>query len=243
MQTQTRTQQLESTLAQPTLSVEVFSSDVPMPKRSSQPTQDQPALNRLASEHHIAEEQQYRAGAYSILAALLREAPASQLLEQVAGFGQVEVDEDEMLLAMSSLGLAVDSVSEHNIANEYHELFIGVGRGELVPYGSWYLTGFLMEQPLSLLRDDLKLLGIERDPSVKEPEDHIVSLFEVMSMLINDEAAAHVQLQFYSKHIEPWCEQFFTDLAQAKAANFYRSVGRFGSAFIALDSQYLKSPV
>jgi TorA maturation chaperone TorD len=205
--------------------------------------QPQGQTDQSAQHRQIAEEQQYRAGAYSLLAALLRAAPATDVLKQVAGFGKIEVDEDEMLLAMSSLGLAVGTVSEQSITNEYHDLFIGVGRGELVPYGSWYLTGFLMEQPLSILRDDLKILGIERDTSVKEPEDHIGSLFEVMAILISEDVAAHVQLQFFSKHLEPWCEKFFVDLAEAKSAQFYRSVGRFGSAFIALDSQYLKSPV
>ena len=41
-------------------------------------------------------------------------------------------------------------------------LFIGLGRGELLPYGSSYLTGFLHERPLARLRADLGPLGIER---------------------------------------------------------------------------------
>src|SRR3546814_8218528 len=33
------------------------------------------------------------------------------------------------------------------VEREYFDLFIGVGRGELLPYASYYLTGFLNERP------------------------------------------------------------------------------------------------
>lgn len=187
--------------------------------------------------------QQYRAAAYSIIAALLRDVPDAATMAQISAFAQVAVDEDEMLLAMSSLGLAAQSVDKQSINEEYHKLFVGVGRGELVPYGSWYMTGYLMEQPLSALRDDLAKLGIERDSSVKEPEDHIASLCEVMLMLINDSADLSAQIKFFDKHLSSWCEKFFQDLQTAESASFYRSVGRFGSAFISLDKQYLNMPV
>lgn len=196
-----------------------------------------------APESFEQQEQQYRSAAYSILAALLRNVPDQQTLDQVAGFSQVEIDEDELLLAMSSLGLAVQAIDIVSINDEYHDLFIGLGRGELVPYGSWYLTGYLMEQPLSILRDDLKHLGFERDESVTEPEDHIAALCEVMSMLIGSATDLRHQIHFFEKHLSPWCEKFFTDLENAESASFYQSVGRFGSAFIKMDKHYLQMPV
>ena len=191
----------------------------------------------------FADEQQYRAAAYSILAALLRDIPTQETLDQVAEFAKVEIDEDELLLAMSSLGLSVEAVDKESISDEFHDLFIGLGRGELVPYGSWYLTGYLMEQPLSLLRDDLRALGFERDAAVNEPEDHIAALCEVMSMLITDQTEPGIQARFHKHHISPWCERFFNDLENAKSASFYQAVGRFGSAFMAMDKQYLQIPV
>lgn len=196
-----------------------------------------------ASTQTFAEEQQYRAAAYSILAALLRDIPTQEALDQVAEFAKVEIDEDELLLAMSSLGLAVQAIDKEAISDEFHDLFIGLGRGELVPYGSWYLTGYLMEKPLSLLRDDLKALGLERDASVNEPEDHIAALCEVMSMLITDATEPGTQARFHENHISPWCKRFFNDLENAKSASFYQSVGRFGAAFMAMDKQYLQIPV
>jgi len=189
------------------------------------------------------DEQQYRASSYSILAALLRSIPAPEVLEHVAEFSKVEVDEDELLLSMSTLGLAAGSSESSAINDEYHELFIGLGRGELVPYGSWYLTGYLMEQPLSILRDDLTALGFERDESVVEPEDHVAALCEVMSLMISNGADTTNQAHFFEKHISSWITRFFDDLSEAKSAVFYRAVGRFGTAFINLEKQYLTMPV
>ncbi len=129
-----------------------------------------------------AQEQQYRAGAYGLLAGLLRSPPDQAVLERISGFASVEPSERELELAMSMLGLASSSCSPVAIEDEFHALFIGLGRGELVPYGSWYLTGFLMEKPLDRLRDDLRELGFQRGSGVHEPEDHAAALCEVMLM-------------------------------------------------------------
>jgi len=196
-------------------------------------------------------EQQYRASAYSILAALLRGIPAQETLGHVSEFAKVNIEnieEDELLLSMSSLGLTAQSSDVSVIDDEYHVLFIGLGKGELVPYGSWYLTGFLMEQPLSILRDDLKALGYERDESVVEPEDHVAALCEMMALLITESAKSvqkenlgkdETQVIFFEKHIEPWMGRFFKDLSEAESAVFYRAVGRFGAAFINFEKLYL----
>ena len=183
-------------------------------------------------------EQQYRAGAYSLLAALLREVPTAETLAVAASLQADSNEQDELATTMSMLGLAAQYVDHDALDDEYHELFIGLGRGEVVPYGSWYLTGFLMEKPLGLLRDDLAQLGFERDESVKEPEDHVAALCEVMAMLINDGQITSTQSQFFMQHMSKWLDQFFNDLSTAKAASFYQAVARFGAAFIAFERQY-----
>jgi TorA maturation chaperone TorD len=201
-----------------------------------------PAAQQVAAEWHespLAQEQQYRAAAYGVLAALLRSAPEDSQLEQVAGFSEVDDGGDEMMLAMSLLGLATKTCSRDGISEEHHALFIGLGRGELLPYGSFYLTGFLMEKPLGELRDDLDRLGFEREADVHEPEDHIAALCEVMSMLIQEGASTATQSTFFTTHIESWCQQFFADLAAAKNAVFYKAVARFGAAFMNLEKRYL----
>jgi TorA maturation chaperone TorD len=113
-----------------------------------------------------------------------------------------------------------------------------------VPYGSWYLTGFLMEKPLGDLRRDLAELGYERQENVHEPEDHVAALCEVMALLISDDGLPFgSQRRFFETHVSSWIETFFNDLEQAKAADFYRAVGRLGGAFIRLEKQYLSMPV
>lgn len=192
----------------------------------------------------VSEGQQYRAGAYSLLANLLRNSPDNSMLVQVAALATADAEKsDELALSMSMLGLAARNVTDIDVDDEFHALFIGLGRGEMVPYGSWYLTGFLMEKPLSLLRDDLKVLGFQRDENVKEPEDHVAALCEVMAMLVTEQHSIAVQINFFETHIAPWFERFFADLSQAQTAVFYRAVGRFGMAVTNFEKQYLSMKV
>ncbi len=188
----------------------------------------------------IAEEQQYRAGAYSLLAALLRAAPDPMLLEHLQQLSpQGDTAADELAEAMAGLAAAAADAEAGSLEDEYHALFIGMGRGEIVPYGSWYLTGFLMEQPLSDLRDDLAELGFERAGDVSEPEDHVSALFEVFSGMIVDHYGHGKQLRFFETHMQPWLARFFSDLEKAGSANFYKRVARFGAAFVKLETDYL----
>jgi len=187
----------------------------------------------------IDEEQQYRASAYSLIAALLRTAPDQQMLDRLGGLSQQESpDGDDLLLAMSTLALSAKLHTPSSIDEEFHNLFIGLGKGEVVPYGSWYLTGYLMEKPLSDLRNDLARLGYERNTSVIEPEDHAAALCEVISLMIAEGIDLAAQNKFFQSHMTNWMSSFFADLSEAKSAIFYKAVGRFGAAFMALENEY-----
>jgi len=196
-----------------------------------------------AGDSEQSPEQHYRAGAYGLLASLLSRPPDQERLDWVSGFAPVEQTGDEMVVAMSMLGLAATTCRPEAIGDEYHALFIGLGRGELVPYGSWYLTGFLMERPLGRLRDDLAALGFQRDPGVHEPEDHAAALCEVMQLLISDAVPHNRQADFFNTHMADWCKRFFIDLSEARSAVFYRAVGRFGMAFMEVERRYLSMQV
>lgn len=185
-------------------------------------------------------EDESRAGVYLLLSVLLRGAPGSGVLEQVRKLNAAD-GRDGFALAWEGLRLAAARVQAAELDDEYHELFIGVGRGELVPYGSWYLTGFLMEKPLGELRRDLQALGFEREPDVHEPEDHVAALCDVMAQLALDpQIPIERQGAFYQAHLAPWVERFCVDLAQSRAALFYKSVARLGSEFFALERRYLE---
>jgi TorA maturation chaperone TorD len=188
----------------------------------------------------LESEQRYRASAYALLAALLRAAPDQALLDHLRTLSPAGDDDlDELGQAMAALTAASVAPDLALLEQEYNDLFIGIGRGEVVPYGSWYLTGFLMEQPLSELRDDLRTLGFERSESTREPEDHVAAIFEVFSVMILEASSLSQQLIFFNKHMRPWLERFFVDLGKARSASFYRYVAQFGAAFLQLESAYL----
>ncbi|WP_455384044.1 TorD/DmsD family molecular chaperone [Acidihalobacter prosperus] len=198
-------------------------------------------LESFSEEKSVAQEDAQRAGVYGLLAALLREPPTEEMFAVLRG---LETDDggDAMAQAWALLRLAARHSDSASADDEFHALFIGVVSGELLPYASWYLTGFLMERPLSELRDDLVRLGFAREEGVGEPEDHAAALCEVMSLLAADgdaESGTARQAAFFGRHMAPWIERFFGDLETAQNAVFYRAVGRLGNAFMALERRYL----
>jgi TorA maturation chaperone TorD len=187
------------------------------------------------------EAERLRANTYSLLGALLAAPPTESLIQLLKQITPAEVGGDEDLAsAWEVLRLAGERASVASLDDEYHELFVGIGRGELVPYGSWYMTGFLMDQPLAILRRDLAELGFERQEDIKEPEDHVAALLETMGLMIAEsEASVNVQRRFFQSHMGPWMKTFFLDLQKANAARFYRAVGQFGEQFIEFEHKYL----
>ena len=180
-----------------------------------------------------------RGNLYALLGRLLSGPPDAELLGVLREISPAP--EDTSLLAASWQMLAVSAARAdlQQLRHEYDTLFIGLGRGEVVPYASWYLTGFLMEQPLAQLRGDLRALGIERQPGVHEPEDHAAALCDTMALLITGDAPASLEQQqdFYGRHLESWFARFFRDLQQAPSARLYRAVGQLGEQFIGIESQ------
>jgi len=171
------------------------------------------------------------------MARFLARPPDAALLRQIARFGG---DATELGQAYGTLAHLAARTTPEAVAAEYHELFIGLGRGELVPYGSYYLTGFLNEKPLAKLRVDMARLGIARLADVKEPEDHIAALCEMMAGLIEgsfgppQDLAA--QRAFFDTHLAAWAERFFADLEGARAATFYTPIGTIGRVFMAIEA-------
>jgi TorA maturation chaperone TorD len=177
-----------------------------------------------------------RAREYALLATLLARAPDQALLDQLAA---LRGDATPLGVAHAGLAEAASHTSAERTASEYFDLFIGIGRGELLPYASYYLTGFLHERPLARLREDLATLSIERAAEQVEPEDHAAILCEVMAGLISGRlpASADADRAFYGKHLAPWIGRFFADLEQAQAAHFYRGIGRLGLVFLDIEEQ------
>jgi TorA maturation chaperone TorD len=179
-----------------------------------------------------------RAQEYALLAALLRRAPDAGLLMRIAA---LRGDPTPLGVVHGALAEAASMTTAQRVELEFFELFIGIGRGELVPYGSFYLTGFLNERPLARLRDDLARLGIARVDGEVEPEDHAGVLCEIMAGLAAGRFGnpAGADRELFEKHVSPWIGRFFADLEVAKAADFYRRLGAVGRKFIDIESEAL----
>lgn len=186
----------------------------------------------------VCEEDILRADMYGFLASLFRSEPTDSLIKEIS---VLEGDRTPIGSACLTLAHLAKSLNNDVIRNEYVELFIGVGRGEILPFASFYLTGFLNDKPLANLRADMAVIGIERADSVKEPEDHITSLFDIMAGLIRGSYGRYhsvgEQAAFFRKHIEPWAGLLMRDIEAAKKAVFFAPVGTVGKAFLEVESQ------
>ena len=178
---------------------------------------------------------------YALLAALLRRAPDSVLLKMLS---RIHGDSTPLGVAHAALGQAAEEADPERLEREFFELFIGVGRGEMLPYGSYYLTGFLNERPLARLRDDLRMLGIVRVEQQNEPEDHAAILCEIMAGLAGGglAAAPDAQKRLFEKHLAPWIGRFFADLEGLEKANFYQRVATVGRLFIDIETEAFALP-
>lgn len=185
-------------------------------------------------------EEWLRSRVYALLARLFADIPPSDVINTLSA---LEVSEDEGPLAdgWRRLADAAGRTDPESLDIEYHALFIGLGRGEVLPFGSWYQTGFLMGRPLVQLREDLRMLGLEREDDVSEPEDHIGALLECMALLSGPDGASLArQREFFNAHLAAWVERFMQDVQQAASADFYVAVGAFAERFMVTEKQYLE---
>lgn len=182
-----------------------------------------------------------RAQEYALLGALLANSPDAQLLQRLS---RLRGDPSPLGVAHAALGEAAARADVERVGREYFDLFIGLGRGEFLPYASYYLTGFLYERPLARLRADLRRLGIELAGRTSEPEDHAAILCEVMAGLASGaiEAVPGADRRIFEKHMAPWVGRFFGDLERSQRADFYAQVGTLGRTFVEIESEAFALP-
>lgn len=184
----------------------------------------------------LPEEEALRADHYRLLARLFS-APCDQpLLEALAAMDGAAGAVGEAVAALAAAARKTDPAAAER---EFSALFIGLVEGEVVPYGSYYLTGFLHDRPLARLRGDLARLGLARADGVAEPEDGIASLCEIMSALIDgslgEATDIDYQRSFFEAHLAPWALRFFADLEAAASARLYRPVAALAGAFFEIE--------
>lgn len=179
-----------------------------------------------------------RADQYALLSLCLGAAPSQALLDALGGLSG---DDTPLGRAHADLARAAADAACEDVSRAHFDLFVGVGRSELLPYASYYLTGFLHERPLAAVRGDMKALGVERADGLREPEDHIAILCGVMADLARrgwrGSEAAPSQATFFQRHLAPWAGRFFDDLSRTRPTGFYPAVGRVGAAFMAVEAE------
>jgi TorA maturation chaperone TorD len=183
-----------------------------------------------------------RAQEYSLLSSLLAHSPDALMLSRLA---ELRGDESPLGMAHAALAKAAARTDAEKAAREHFTLFVGVGRGELLPYASYYLTGFLHGRPLAKLRQTLQRIGIERISGQTEPEDHAAILLEIMSGLAGGELSAPIgtDREIFDDHLAPWITRFFSDLEKSASADFYAVVGTLGRTFAEIETQgFLRPP-
>lgn len=182
-----------------------------------------------------------RADLYGLLATLLYRAPDAALLHHIAANRAIGEDAATRLgEAWNGLCNAASIATAAGTADEYQQLFIGVGKPEVLLYGSYYQTGFLNERPVVALRDDLARYGLVRQDNVSETEDHIATLCEVMRFLVAGEDAGIASLAeqqyFFSRHLQSWVETLCDAMAAHPQARFYVQVAVLLKAFMAVEA-------
>ena len=191
-------------------------------------------MTKTSSEPVVDEVDRARAREYSLLSTLLLRSPDRDLISRLANLGG---DSSPLGKAHAALAEAAARLDAERVAREYFDLFVGVGRGELLPYASFYLTGSLHARPLARLRETLLGMGIERADWLTEPEDHAGVLCEIMAALAAGDISSPAQTgrEIFQSHLAPWIVRFFKDLEQAKSADFYARVGAMGRVFMEIE--------
>lgn len=186
----------------------------------------------------IPSEDRLRADLYNFLGLMLSGPPDQMLLDQCAGLSG---DDSPLGSAIAGLARVAKASKPRKVESEFNALFVGLGRGELLPYASYYLTGFLNEKPLATLRSDMAARSMTRARNVYEPEDNIASLMEMMAGMIVGRFGAPATLEdqktFFNKHIAPWAGHFFADLEAAKNSVLYAALGSLGREFMEIERE------
>ena len=197
------------------------------------------ALSFASADHS---EELARAELYGLLAQLWIAPPDDALLAQFRvavtqapeGGGLLEATWQDLVAALRATTPAA-------AATEYDALFGGVGKPEVFLYGSYYLSGFLNDKPLAVLRADLATLGLGRDEQRFETEDHVAFVFEVMRWLIagDDVAVCNLEQQrrFFRAHVQPWAEALCDAVQAQPAARVWAALAAVTRVFIQIEVQ------
>jgi TorA maturation chaperone TorD len=214
----------------------------PSPDGNGASSADAPAAPLQFHPPTVAEDRA-RAGYYALLARLFYSGPDAGLLQSIAGADEVVEDHGSGLAsAWSALAAAARAMDAEAAQGEHDEVFVGVGKADVTPYASYYLSETGREKVVVRLRQQISDMGLARAGRAREPEDHFAGLFEVMRHLISDsdDAALQKQKRFFIQFIGPAYSGFCTAISKSSKTNFYKHVAEFARHFLDIESESLK---
>lgn len=182
-------------------------------------------------------EEQARARFYSLMATLLLAPPSAELLHALAHADPIAGETGDLESAWEQLVLAAGIMDAGAVREEFDALFVSTGTPLINPHASLYLSGFMMDRPLAALRDTLRALGLARQGSAVELEDHLGSLFETMALLIAQGRSLTIQSEVFNTYIGGWIERCLDDMREAPGANFYQKLADVIEAFYRVEIQ------
>jgi TorA maturation chaperone TorD len=188
------------------------------------------------------DEETARAEIYGLLAQLFYQVPTPELLAQMrVAVTDAPVAGGFLEEPWRQVVAATRQSTDNEIAAEYNTLFGGVGKPEIYLYASHYISGFLNDKPVARLREDLRALGLERDDSMSDTEDHFACLCEVMRYLIagDDVSVSNLthQATFFANHVQPWAQEMTHLISRHPKAKFFATLAEFTQAFIGIETQ------
>lgn len=194
----------------------------------------------LASVQTVCEEDQARADFYALIARLFHAGPDAALLAAIAGADEIAGAEATSPLAAAwrTLGAAAAAMDAEVARDEYDSVFVGTGKAEITPYASHYLAESMQERVLVRLRERLSEMGLAKNPSAAEYEDHFAGLCEVMRHLIaagSDDVAVQEQKVFFMEYIAFWYADFCNAVTASPNTNFYKHAAGFTKAFLDVE--------
>ena len=189
-----------------------------------------------------ADEELERAELYGLLAQLWLAPPDAAMLEQFAvAVTQAPKPGGHLEAPWQNLVAAIRATNVLAAGEEHDAMFHGVGKPEVFAYASFYLSGFLNEKPLAVLRADLNTLGLTRDANRVETEDHVAYVFEVMRYLIagDDAAVSNLEQQrlFFRAHVQSWVPMLCEAVLAHPRAQVWRAVAALTDAFVQVETQ------
>lgn len=191
------------------------------------------ATGTAATEEHA------RAQMYGLLGSLLLSPPSPLIIRLLAEADTLQSPDHAGPLesAWEKVVLAARIMDADVIGEEFAHLFTATGTPLLNPHESLYVSGFMMDKPLAALREDLRALGLARQPGSAELEDHLGALCEVMALLIAQDRPLDQQRHFFERHIANWAGACTRDMRNAEGANFYQLIASLIDAYFDVEAE------